>query len=184
MELEQQPNLRFFEVLRTFSDDKSDPVPEWEFRGTVLSGTKEKCICGTKILLNYLIVHKRTQKQLIIGSECIKRWIQPKLSCSRCDAPLGRVLQRIKKEDYHCRRCKREIKQEEALKILKMGNFRLFWYGKYYQRKFSEAIEDIPYVETVLTIPEEKQNESLRAFMKFISLYYEITEETIEVLDP
>lgn len=180
-DLEHQPNLRFFEILRDFSDDKRDPVPEWEFKGFITTGTKEKCICGTKILLNYQIVHKRTQKQLIIGSECIKRWIQPKLSCSRCDAPLGRVLERTRKGDFHCRSCKRELKEMEKQKLLKMGRLRLFWYGKYYQRMFAEVAQDIPYVESLLNLPEEKKTDTLKALEKYISLKYDIKEVEVDV---
>jgi hypothetical protein len=113
-QLEYDPNKRFFEVLREYSDDKNDPTPEWEFQGMVLHGVKEKCICGTKILLNYLISHKRTKKQLIIGSECIKRWIQPKMTCEHCDAPLGQVLKRDERDGSTKRGRKATPNQEDG----------------------------------------------------------------------
>ena len=189
-ETEHHVNLRFFEVLREHSDDKHDPIPEWEFKGFITRGTKEKCICGTPIELNYLIEHKRTQKQLIIGSECVKRWIQPKLECEECGNPLGRVMERTRKKDFLCRSCKkilanleaqkqreREIEAEkERKKIERMGKLRLFWWGKYHERMFSEVAEDIPYVEYLLSIPEEKATKSIRAFWEYAELVFDVKE--------
>jgi hypothetical protein len=186
-ELEHDPNKRFFEVLREHSEDKNDPTPEWEFGGMVLHGAKERCICGTKILLNYLITHKRTKKQLIIGSECIKRWINPKMTCEDCDAPLGQVLKRARTNDYLCRSCKKERKELEVRKqeekqrqIKKMDNFMLYWYGKHRNHPFKMVAEDIPYTEYLLNIPEEKASESIKAFQKYASLVYEIKETVVE----
>ena len=196
-ELEHDPNKRFFEVLRQHSDDKNDPTPEWEFTGMVFNGVKEKCICGTKILLNYLITHKRSKHQLIIGSECVKRWIKPKMTCEDCDAPLGRVLERARKNDFLCRSCKKEKKEREAREkeqeeriqkkkeeetkrqIKRMDNFMLYWYGKHRNHPFKMVAEDIPYTEYLLNIPEEKASESIKAFQKYASLVYDIKEEEI-----
>jgi hypothetical protein len=194
-DIEHPTNLRFFEVLREFSDDKNDPTPEWEFKGLITRGTHEKCICGTKIELNFLIVHKRTQKQLFIGSECVKRWIQPKLLCERCEAPLGRFEWRHKNQDFHCRSCKKEIQlekewqkmnqqmeaQRKKKKIEKMEKWTLFWYGKYRNKPFKMVAEDVGYVEYLMNIPEEKATASVRSFQEYASLIFEFEEVEVEV---
>lgn len=198
-DVEHPTNLRFFEILRKFSDDKHDPVPEWEFKGFITTGTTEKCICGTRILLNYAIVHTRTQKQLIIGSECVNRWLKPELQCEECGNPLGRVMERHRLNDFLCRKCKKEKaeikrmqeerqrlatqrieaalrkKEEDRLKkIERMGKLLLFWRGRYYQKPFAMVAEDLPYTEYLLNIPEEKATASILAFIDYANLLYEI----------
>ena len=181
---ETEVNLRFFEILRQFSDDQNDPVPEWSLVEGMTVNSKERCICSTKIIDNYYIRHRRTGKLLVIGSECVKRWIQPKLLCKGCEKPLGRVCQRIKSGDYLCRSCKLEAKKEEERKekvkeekIKRLGNFELFWYGPYYRKPFRVVAEDIPYVEFLLNHPRSSSSETLIAFEKYINLVYEVKVE-------
>ena len=180
---ETEVNLRFFEILRRFSDDQHDPTPEWELVEGMTVNSKERCICSTKIIDNYYIRHKRTGKTLVIGSECVKRWLNPKLLCKGCQKPLGRVCQRIKSADYLCRACKLEAKREEERKIKeqeekikKLGNFELFWYGTYYRKPFRVVAQNIPYVEYLINHPNVTSSETLKAFSKYASLVFEIKE--------
>lgn len=173
---ETETNLRFFEILRRFSDDKNDPTPEWELLTGHHSSSKERCICSTKIEHQYFIRHKRTGKVLVIGSECVKRWMNPVLNCKGCGDPLGRVCERIRKEDFLCRKCKKASVDAERAKIERMGRLVLFWYGKYYMKPFSLVAEDIPYVEYLINLPQCKSSETLKAFQKYATLVFEIRE--------
>lgn len=188
---ETEVNLRFFEILRRYSDDKNDPVPEWELVPEMTVNSKERCICSTKIIDNYYIRHTRTGKVLVIGSECIKRWISPKLKCKECGAALGRVCRRIKTADYLCRSCKLEAKKEEErkeqereTKIARMEKLVLFWYGPYYQKPFYLVAKDIPYVEYLLNHPKATTSETLKAFQKYASLVFEIQKTQVSLVDP
>lgn len=193
MELEQDPNQRFFEILRDASDDKQDPIPEWELKGFVGSGV-DRCICGTSIMLNYLIVHKRTQKQFVIGSECMKRWMNPKLVCKECESPLGCVAKRYRTNDFLCRCCKtmkKKMEEEESIQrarekaikerqrikaIEKLSLFRLFWSGKYYLKSFKEVLQDESYVLYLMTIPDAKATESVKKFKEYASFFYDLVD--------
>lgn len=201
-EPETSPHKRFFQVLVEHSDSREDPISEWKLVGYVLNGGATHCICDTQITLNYKIIHKRTQKELIIGSECVKRWLNPKLVCEQCQTPLGCVMERFKNADFFCRRCKVQ-KQKDALAVLeaqrnvavqitqeelkkeakkqRMGEWILFWYGKYYQKPFKVAVQDEDYVNTLLEIPEDKHTKSLQYFLEYASLIHTIQEIEVEV---
>jgi hypothetical protein len=56
----------------------------------------------------------------------------------------------------------------------------LYWYGKHRNHPFKMVAEDIPYVEYLLNIPEEKATESIKAFQKYASLVFEIKDEVVE----
>lgn len=174
--LETEVNLRFFEVLREYSFDKRDPLHEWEFVPEKHTVRSEKCICTTPIQNNYYIRHKQTKKELIVGSECIKRWIQPQLLCKECSSPLGRVCERVRLKDFICGKCKRKEKARRAERMKKLGNYRLLFGKKYYQRLFKEVIDDIPYVEFLLNLKMNVIPSSLEAFYEYCSLVYEIKE--------
>ena len=196
-DLEECPNTKFFTVLRQYSDNKHDPIPEWQLVGFVERGGKDRCICGTAIMLNYMIRHKISGVELIIGSECVKRWMDPKIVCERCKEPLGRVLERYRRKDFKCRSCKlyekeleearerakriaeqrlKALEEEKMKKIERMGNLRLLWYGKYYQQPFSKVAEDIPYCEYLLNIPEDKATKTILAFIDYANLVFEIAD--------
>ena len=176
---EVEPNKRFFEVLRQFSEDKRDPIHEWEFLPHIHNVRAERCICTTPIQNNFYIQHKRTKKQLIIGSECVKRWIHPKLQCKECDAPLGRVCERVRKQDFLCGKCKRRLKAEREEKIRKLGNYKLLFGKRYYQRLFKDIVEDIPYTEFLLNINIHPLPQTLQAFNDYCSLIFEIKETSV-----
>jgi hypothetical protein len=182
---ETETNLRFFEILRRYSDNKHDCVAEWELLTGHHASSKQRCICSTRIENQYFIRHKRTGKVLVIGSECVKRWMNPVLNCKGCGDPLGRVCERIRKEDFLCRQCKKasaDAAKETEAKIEKMGRLLLFWYGKYYMKPFSLVAEDIPYVEYLINLPQCKSSETLKAFQKYATLVFEIKE--VEFLGP
>lgn len=185
--LETEPNLRFFEILRKFSTNPYDPVPEWELDTTKFIATKSRCICTTPIERNFYIRHKQSGKELVIGSECVKRWINPRLVCKTCDSPLGRVDKRIETQDFLCPKCKREAKkklrdeaQEKAKKIQQLSLYRLYFGGKYYGRFFRDVIDDIPYVEFLLNLSFETVPKTLKLFYVYVSCVYDIQEQTVD----
>lgn len=177
--LEVEPNKRFFEVLRAFSDNQHDPIPEWEFQPHIHTVKTDRCICTTRIENNFYIKHKRTGKQLVIGSECVKRWMMPRLLCKGCSSPLGRVCERVRRQDFLCRDCKRFLKRLETEKLKKLGNYKLLWGGKYYGRTFEEVAQDLPYVEFLLNLPVSPRPKTLMAFEEYASLLYEIVETKV-----
>jgi hypothetical protein len=63
-----------------------------------------------------------------------------------------------------------ESKRAEILKS--KGKLRLLWYGPYYQKLFSEVIQDIPYVEKLVNI--EPKTKTLQLFEEYAHLVYTI----------
>lgn len=188
-EPETCPNKRFLQVLRDHSTNQTDPIEEWDLLGFVSNGGATHCICDTQIILNYCIQHKQTKKQLMIGSECVKRWINPKLVCERCQTTLGCVMKRIRYQDFHCRQCKKALQEEKAYQEhmkaqqLRRWERELFYaYGKHYEQPFKEVAKDIPFVEKLLNLPPEKRwQKNLIAFLTYVSLLYEIADVEVEM---
>jgi len=200
-------NTLFLEVLKKYSDNKNDPIPEWHLQGFDPHGGATKCICETPILLNYRIIHKRTQVQLLIGSECVKRWLNPRLECEVCKCPLGCIMKRYQTFDFKCRKCKTaERKEQERLlrEAEEMERARLIaefrererkenerrWageelfrgYGKHFLKPFRIVAEDIPFVTRLVNLPKEKVYEkNLIDFLSYVSMCYDIVEIEVDV---
>ena len=185
--LETETNLRFFEILRQYSDNQYDPLPEWELVLGKFMEKESRCICSTPIERNFYICHKRTGKELVIGSECVKRWINPKLICKQCKCPLGRFAARIKTQDFLCPSCKRiakkavEEKERKTLsRIQTLGRFKFFFGKIYFAQRFCEVVKDIPYVEFILNHPWIHQPETIKLFLEYVHLVYDIKETVVE----
>ena len=202
-----EANKIFLEVLKQYSDNKNDPIPEWHLQGFVPTGGKTHCICETPIILNYKIIHKRTLVELIIGSECVKRWLNPRLECEVCKCPLGCIMKRYQLFDFKCRKCKTEErkKQEKLLREAEeMERARLYTefrekhlkeeqrrmvgeqlfrgYGKHFLEPFRIVADDIPFVTKLLNLPKEKvYEENLIAFLSYVSSCYEIVDVEVEI---
>lgn len=182
----QYRQKRFFEILRKYSFDKEDPISEWRFVEIVDNDGTNRCICTAPIQYLYKIENKETKATLIVGSECIQRWLQGLLRCKECACVLGNVVKRLRKEDYHCRSCKKilqkkqEQQEQEELrkrKMSKLGHCRLYWYGPYYQKMFHEVIDNIPYVEKLINI--ENKNQTLELFTRYVKTVYDLEEREV-----
>ena len=82
---------QFMIELASHSDNKDNPIPEWEYcggdtsshlryyslrcKGTPMPQHEEQCICSHHIVSNCYIRHRRSREMLVIGSCCIKRFM-------------------------------------------------------------------------------------------------------------
>ncbi len=112
--------------------------------------------------------------------------MKPKLVCKECESPLGRVAERMRKQDFHCRSCKlmlKKMEQEDLLcrqrKIEKFGRYLLFYGGKYSKKPFKEIIEDQDFVLHLLTLPDSKITKSIQAFREYAAFFYDIVDVEI-----
>ena len=175
----------FFEILREKSIDKDDPISEWEFQSILNNDETRHCICSAPIQYLYQIKNRFNQETLIVGSECIKRWLNGLIRCSLCQCTLGNITKRLKTQDFHCRDCKlrlqRQAKFTEEEKLNKrkktLGNLRLFWFGPYYMKPFYKVVEDIAYVEKLLNLPDK--NKTLQAFEEYVNIVFDVTTEEV-----
>lgn len=188
---------RFMAVLKMHSAHETNPIQEWHLE-TLTEVKDSQCICSQPILNQYFISNDTTRTTLIIGSDCMKRFLDCTLKCSQCSASIKNVATRIKENEYLCKQCK-ATKKKEALalaerqqklaleqqrkeaeiqkKIKRMGTFCLFWFGRYYQKPFKIVVEDEAYVEYLLNLPDEKTKcQTLRTFLEYASHFYEIKE--------
>jgi hypothetical protein len=128
----------------------------------------------------------------------MKRFLEPSLRCKGCGGGITTgIVERIQKKNFLCKECKAQKKKEalalveeqrkEALrkqqeeakldaKKQQMGNWSLFWYGKYYQKPFKMVLEDEAYVEYLLNLPEEKKTETIKSFTKYVSFFYTVVD--------
>lgn len=171
LELKER-RLKFIHELKKYSEDKDEPVCEWECTGLVREldseERKEKklCICSTPIVVLYTIKNKKNNIELEIGSECIKRWLNPSLKCSGCDIPLGNITQRLRKKDKLCRSCKKENKfYEEQYGMYTINNV-----------PFSK-ITDIDEIERIIN--KERKTITEELFEIYIKQFYTIKEVAI-----
>ena len=161
----------FLKQLRLRSVHKSDPVPEWTVEHATVGDTN--CICTKAITNMFYIVNKLNGNNCYIGSDCVKRWnIKCVKTCTSCNSPLGNITMRMLKKDFTCPECKRSEKKrtyEEALeleqKLLKIGRFKLFWRGPWYELKFADVIKNIDWVNHLMNI--ESNSKSLTAFQEY-----------------
>ena len=192
--VQEESNLKikaknFFTVLRDNSVFKDDPIPEWEVKNKIEAFEGKEvsyCICSTPIIHEFKIRNKINGNELKIGSECVKRW-GFKVVCKSCKSSLGNIVKRLVKEDFLCPACKKEEKQRiqaeqqrQESRRNTLGSMRLFWYGKYYMKKFSEIIDDTDYVNKLINVTEKPQ--TLQLFEEYVNLYYEVQVETHDML--
>ena len=181
MEVQQaEKSPRFYGVLRKHSQNQFDPVSEWEYKADAAGNGEGRCICSTPIFHEYVIQNKLTGEQLTIGSECIARWFHSSLRCEKCNGALGNVNNRIKKDNYICAKCNRDIKKKKK----ELANTRLFLfphqknlYPHYRYKMFHELIEDTEAVETLINLPEKTR--TLELFEEYVGLHYKIDVKVI-----
>jgi hypothetical protein len=174
---------KFYEVLKSFTDDQDDPISEWEYLTDKIQSTDEKksCICSTPIKNIHLIRNKKTRLVLEIGSECAKKWDLAPL-CECCNKPLGAVTRRRKENDWLCKACKASKKKEAAVKeearqrlLKRMGSSLFMGYFKetktspWYGRRFDEVVM-IERLQT-LTLKQEIDHPDYRKFREYLDLY-------------
>jgi len=183
----------FERKMREKSIHKGDFIQEWEL-AMKCHRAASQCICTHQIEENYFIRNKITGEQCIIGSDCVQRWLNPKMNCKKCKEPLGCIMTRIKKKDFYCRSCKLEIikrneeKERENRKIkqktIKMfSSWTLAYPGPWKGKLFPVVCETEEWVETLINIPKWQGvappsyiYKSLHAFQKFADAKFEISE--------
>lgn len=189
---------RFMAVLKNHSENQTHPISEW--RLLPLREVKDsQCICTQPILNQHFISNDTTRTTLVIGSDCMKRFLEPTLQCEECGCGITTgIVERIEKQNFLCPPCKalkkkrdrllaeqeakkhqHELATQEAKKV-KMGKWALFWYGKYYQKPFSVVLQDEAYVEYLLNLPEDKKTETIKSFTTYVSLFYDVVETEVE----
>jgi len=166
---------RFMTVLKAHSENQSNPFPEWELQPMKTKHERSKCICSHPIDNNYFISNNTTNTTLVVGSDCMKRFLNPSLYCKDCDCVIQNVVQRIDEKDYICRSCKASRKQ-----IAKKYASWIFYHpGPHFQDPFHKVIEDEDYVETLLRLPYSfPKNKSLEAFLKYVNAVFYIEMPT------
>lgn len=164
-------HARFMQVLKAHSENQTHPIPEWRLH-SFREVEEKKCICSHDILNNYFISNDRTKTTLIIGSDCMKRFLDPSLRCSECKQPIQNVVNRIEKSDFICRNCKNQ--RRKTVKHLR--NCIFLHPGPYNEKKFSEVIEDVAYVETLLNIPDNEKTMTITLFCRYAKAVYLIDE--------
>ena len=174
---------RFFEVLKSRTEDKEDPISEWEYLTDKIKETNQKkfCICTTPIKNIHLIRNKKTGLILEIGGECAKKCDLAPL-CECCKKPLGAITRRRNEDDWACKACKAARKKEALLKnevrkqlLRQMGRQEFRGYFKetktspWYGRRFDEVvmIEELQR----LTLKQEIDHPDYRAFREYLDLY-------------
>lgn len=197
----EDKHLRFMAVLKDHSENQTHPIPEWTLLET-MEVKESQCICTQPILNQYFISNDTTKTTLIIGSDCMKRFLEPSLHCKECGCGITTgIVERIQKKDFLCKQCKAQKKKEALLRAEKeaketqrklleeakqeakkqqMGNWILFWYGRYYQKPFKMVLQDEAYVEYLLNLPEEKKTETIKSFTTYVSFFYDVVDTEVE----
>jgi len=174
---------RFYHALKEHTDDKDDPISEWQYLTDTVKESHERkyCICTTPIKNIHLIQNKKTGLILEIGSECAKKWELAPL-CECCNKPLGAITRRRKQNDWLCKTCKTVKKNEAILKaearqrlLRQMGRLEFRGYFKdtgtspWYGRRFEEVVM----IEKLqqLTLKHEIDHPDYRAFREYLDLY-------------
>lgn len=152
----------FLEKLREHSQNKEDPVSEWDVLNDTDNGI-EFCLCGKKIHNIFVIQNKITLEAIGIGSECVKRWLECDLKCRRCNCELGNVMKRRREKKFYCRSCRKIIELQGNLKI----------YHNYSFHYFKDIVQNVPLLEILLNSGNSKIVQTLR---DYASNFYELDD--------
>jgi hypothetical protein len=172
--------IQFLTELKKYSDNKDDPISDWEFGHEVRELSKDDdvflCICSTRIHKLYKI-HKINDNSMFleIGCECIKRWLHPSITCDECSCVLGSVVKRMKTKDYLCRKCKNISIKEKAreareTRIQELENI----YYVNYDRHFREIIRNRLLTELILN--KQPVTKAQKLFEEYVRFYFVIKE--------
>lgn len=172
---------KFFNTLRDKSNDKFNPLIEWQVVVDSLTNLVGRCICGTEISRNFVIKNMINGNTLIVGSKCVEKWGFT-VTCIRCNRVLRDVSNRLKDDNWICPACKRADKKlaklQEAAKealIKKLGGYTLYHSGKYYKARFSDVVEDLSYTQWLYNI--NCQTKTLTYFRQYVDLVCDVVEE-------
>ena len=92
-------------------DNESSENSYWHYMSSVhklIAPERERtCFCTTSIKHNYVVFHPTTKQVVVVGSDCIERWMGGKLpkSCQGCGATYSGVLK-------FCKRCAQTERDE------------------------------------------------------------------------
>lgn len=159
---------QFYAILRENSIFKNDPIAEWKYIRTIEDDGL--CICSQKIKYKNIIQNIHTGAELIVGSDCIQRWMNNALLCRSCNCVLGNQVKRLLDQNFICPTCTREKKKR--LRILG-GNL---IHGK----RFDIIIKDVVLVEKLLNTDTTTMYPFLREiykrFEEYANMIYDIDE--------
>lgn len=169
LELKHRPNKFIFE-LKKYSNNKEDPISEWDFTKDIqrIENIDKKCICSTSISVIYKIKNKYNDKVLEIGSECVKRWIKPKIYCIECKSVIGNVIKRTNEQDFTCPKCKKQ-------KLDKLISYNCMLL---YNKPFRDYSKDISFIEKIINKEDKTTSEKL--FEEYVNMIYEIKEVQVQ----
>jgi len=184
MEFESYKHQKLVEALKTNSINKDDPVPEWLYiKYTDISGGRgvTKCLCTTPIEKFYTIQNIHTKKDEIIGSECIKKFLENSVKCEKCKKSLRNLGVRLSTGNLVCPECTRKEKSEKAELMKKYGNYKYYHTGHPYNgMKFKEILDDFTHVASLVNNPRTKttgaQLQSYNCLMEYIEYHCDIIE--------
>lgn len=138
MDIAEHYARTFMEVLKNHSVNKKTPVPEWSVVRVSYS-EHSKCICTNEIAWKYHIKNSITNDELIVGSDCVKRWGVPfPLTCKVCGAALKDKVNRAQEGKYICPSCVRE-----GDKILTLN-------GPWKGMKFSDVVKNLTWATWIV----------------------------------
>lgn len=138
--------LQFLERLKEHSQNKEDPISEWILHDNVEERTSN-CLCGKEIHVIYFIENKLSHEIIGVGSECVKKWLNPYLVCKSCYCPLGNALQRRREKKFYCRQCRAYIDRQGKC---------LFWHN-YRTYRMEDIVKNIPLLEAILNSDNQKK---------------------------
>ena len=174
----EDKHKRFMEVLNHHSENQGHSIPEWELLPFRKENFRLKCICSHPIQNNFFISNNTTKTTLVIGSDCMKRFLNPTLRCEDCSGYMNNVVKRIEDDDMICRDCKRKRR-----KIVKDYEYKVFRVpGPYEGRSFKSVAEDLQYAEAILNEPREKWGYKWmwwgyhEEFIKYFTALYQVAD--------
>jgi hypothetical protein len=157
MDIAEHYARTFMEVLKEHSVNKKTPVLEWSVVRVSYS-EHSKCICTNEIAWKYHIKNFITDEELIIGSECVKRWgVSFPLHCSVCSRELKDKINRAQEKKLVCPSCTRD------------GDKILTFNGPWKGMKFSDVLKNIAWTTWIVN-KAGCQNSSVLAFKSYARL--------------
>jgi len=177
MEPDNHKHQKLLEKILEGSINKEDPFSEWRYvKYTDISGAGvvSKCLCTTPISKFYTIQNTETLKKEIIGSECIRKFVE--LKCETCEKPLKNIVQRLNKQKLICPECTRiaEKKQRDLEKSHKFAKLKYQHEGHPCNGKpFYKIIQDMDAITELVNNPA--YSKSYRCLMVYIYAFCDVT---------
>ena len=171
---------KLLDALSVNSINQQDPVPEWVFVKFVdLSGGRltTKCLCSTPIAKFYKIKNKHTLKEEIIGSECIRRFMENAVECEICNKKLRNIGERLSNGNFICPSCTRMRQAKKAAEMKKYDNYKYYHTGHPYNNmKFKDIVNsDLRYMLQLIENPRTNttpaQAKSYECLMEYVDYH-------------